>query len=734
MTARTNGMTTAGQSAGVGAENASDGLPQTLWRHKGVVGGSLLLALVIGLIACARAVPTYPSSSQLLFEQTRSRLAGTDSLVISDTYLHAQCELLKSTPILDDAAKALKSQDLRSLRGGSDITAVLQRGLDVSVGKDDGILTVTYASPFAVDSASIVNTVVKTYVNYESQHRKNTALDTLSLLQREKDNRDREVTEGRREMTEFRKVHPDVSFGTDRGNIINQKLAKLSDELTDAQTRTIDLKAQNDSLASQLAAQPPKAAAGNAGSEADPAWVRGELNRARMNLEALASRFPESNPNVQQAKTYVDHLKQMLSDSERADLAGVFAQTASQLDVAQRREAELKKAFAVQETVASNLNTQMAEFGRQQEQVLRAEREISDLDRQIELIDRTQDVPLDVRILEEAKPALTPHGTKSQTLGMAVVLGLLVGVGLSLGLDVLDQRLRSPEDVRSVLGLPVLGVIPHQAGKLSAAACGLIAHSDPMSEVAEAARSVRTAVYFASRSNPAKVILVASPTHGDGKSTFVSNLAIAMAQAGSRTLLLDTNFRDPALGTIFDIQPAAGLSEVLSGRMTTERAISRTPVEGLEVLPAGPIPRNPSEMLNSPAFAKLIETLADRYQCILMDSPPVLSVTDARILGATADLTLFVVRTGVTSRKAADQGLDMLLSVGSRVLGAVVNDVVRRRPNPRIRSVLRSFNPVQDETDRSPRAFRGHTADTGLPLGDVDHHDVQSSQQVNLLD
>jgi succinoglycan biosynthesis transport protein ExoP len=709
MTARSNITASAGTQGGTGHEVTSDGLPQTLWRHKEIVVGSLTLALLIGVVAVVRTVPTWESFSKLLFQQERSKLAGTDSLVISDTYLHAQCELMSSTPILDDAAKTLKPMHLRSLAGTTDITSMLQHGLDLSVGKDDGILTVSYSSPFASDSAAIVNTVVQTYVVYESQHRKNTALDTLSLLQREKDTRDREMTEGRTEMAEFRKLHPDVSFDTDKGNIINEKLAKLSDELTDAQSQTMDLQAENDSMKAQLAAHPVEGAT-SAGATADPAWVRGELGRARLNLETLASRFPENNPNILQARADVSRLNEMLAQSEHTELAAKMSQTAADLDVAQRRESELKKAFAQQETVAATLNTEMADYGRREEQVNRAEREIADLDRQIELIDRTQDVPLDVRILEEAKPASSPHGTKSQTLGMAAVLGLLVGVGVSLGIDVLDQRLRSPEEVRGVLGLPVLGVIPHQQGKLSMAACGLIAHYDPMSEVAEAARSVRTAVYFASRSTPAKVVLVASPTQGDGKSTFVSNLAIAMAQAGSRTLLVDTDFREPALRTIFDIQTAAGLSEVLSGRTTLDRAISRTPVEGLEVLPSGPIPRNPSEMLNSPAFAALIESLAERYQCILLDSPPVLSVTDARILGATADITLFVVRTGATSRKAADQGLDMLLSVGSRVLGAVVNDVTRRRASQRVRGASRFLETIAEEQARAVRAGRAHGA------------------------
>jgi capsular exopolysaccharide synthesis family protein len=218
-----------------------------------------------------------------------------------------------------------------------------------------------------------------------------------------------------------------------------------------------------------------------------------------------------------------------------------------------------------------------------------------------------------------------------------------------------------------------------------------------MSDIAEAARNVRTALFAAARSTAVKTILVTSPRRGEGKSTFAANLAIAMAQAGSRTLLIDANFGEQGVQKIFGVRKISGFSNVLAGHIAIDTAICRTPVERLEVLPSGQLPPNSADLLNSSAFSRLMEHVCDRYQCVIVDASPVLATSDARILGASADITLYVVRTGLTEAKAADQGLDQLLSVGCRVLGAVVNDVAFRYATARSRGILRELDTMSPD-------------------------------------
>jgi capsular exopolysaccharide synthesis family protein len=256
----------------------------------------------------------------------------------------------------------------------------------------------------------------------------------------------------------------------------------------------------------------------------------------------------------------------------------------------------------------------------------------------------------------------------------AIVLGMLLGGGLAILRDRNDGRMRSIEEIQTVVGMPILGVVPAMSGRRTAVARAMTVHLDPRSVVAEAYRTIRTALYFGADGSRCKTLLVTSPEPGDGKTTSASNLAIAIAQTGRSVLLLDADFRKPTQHKNLDIKDSLGLSSVLAGREPLERAIQRTGVEGLDILPCGPIPANPSEILNSREFGELIDTLATRYDHIIFDSPPVNAVTDARILGAVCDATILVLRADKSTKKAGEHARNALLTVGARVLGAIVND------------------------------------------------------------
>jgi capsular exopolysaccharide synthesis family protein len=200
----------------------------------------------------------------------------------------------------------------------------------------------------------------------------------------------------------------------------------------------------------------------------------------------------------------------------------------------------------------------------------------------------------------------------------------------------------------------------------------------PKSVIAEAYRTVRTAVFFGVPKGEAQTILVTSPAAGDGKSTLASNLAITMAQAGQKTLILDADFRRPMQHNIFQIDNKMGLSSIIAGRHTASEATQAGPVERLDLIPSGPEAPNPSEMLNSDAFAEMLKDLSERYDRIIIDSPPVAPVADSKILGALCDIALLVLRAEKSTRRHSQHARDGLLSVGAHILGAVVNDVSRK--------------------------------------------------------
>ena len=204
-------------------------------------------------------------------------------------------------------------------------------------------------------------------------------------------------------------------------------------------------------------------------------------------------------------------------------------------------------------------------------------------------------------------------------------------------------------------------------------------HLESRSVVAEAYRTIRTAVFFGAPKEDAKAIHITSPAPGDGKSTLASNLAITMAQAGQRTLVLDADLRKPVQHKIFEVDDDKGLSSVLAGRDTIEQAIRPGVVDNLDILACGPDVPNPSELLDSDVFRETLKKLTERYDRVIIDSPPVGPVADAQILAAICDITVLVLRAEKSTRRQAQHARDSLLSVGAQLLGAVVNDVQQRR-------------------------------------------------------
>jgi capsular exopolysaccharide synthesis family protein len=215
---------------------------------------------------------------------------------------------------------------------------------------------------------------------------------------------------------------------------------------------------------------------------------------------------------------------------------------------------------------------------------------------------------------------------------------------------------------------------PHPAGQTMSQHGQEICHK-PRSVVAEAYRTIRTAVFFGVPKDEAKTILVTSPAPGDGKSTLVSNLAIAMAQAGQKTLVFDCDFRKPVQQIIFNGNNEKGISNIFAENLPPNKVIQHGSVAGLDILTRGPEVPNPCELLNSTAFTQLLKKLSERYDRVIIDSAPVTAVADSQILSAVSDVTILVLRAEKSTRRLSQLAMHMLLSVGARVLGVVVNGV-----------------------------------------------------------
>lgn len=649
-----------------------DAMAQIIWRQRRVVFIVFAICLLAGAIWLLQARRGYTGTSRIYVEQSGPKLVKDGESRLSENYLNTQCELIKSTPILALALGSPQVQAIDSLRKID--TVWLKKELTVEPGKHDDIITVSLELPDPVSSATLVNAVVDAYVTFQTNHRRSTANEALAILSAEKQKRDEELQGKIRQLMDLKESAGTLTFDNDKGNPVLQRLTSLSDALTAARMETVNARSDYEEARRILGDDPEKLKqvehqqnlSGVAvASVAEANLIRAQLFQMQQQLEDLKRQYMPEHPLVRTQQQRIDQL-----------IVAYVAATYQRWNTAQLREQSLQQAFDAQQKLALEQSAKAARYSRLDAEVKRLEQVSDNLDARMRELSLQGASVLDINILETAHPDGRPTSpVLPRVLAIVIAAGLVLGTAAAFIRDRMDQRLHSPDEVKSALGMPVLGTIPRMPARLTPQARGTRVQLEPTSDVAEAYRNVRTAVYFGLTEGRARTLLITSPEAGDGKTTLAANLAIAMAQAGQRVLLVDADFRGPSLHKIFGTDDAVGLSSVLCAGLPVDQAVRSTDIGGLDLLACGPIPRNPSEILNSPEFNEILGDLASRYDQILLDSPPVQAVTDARIISAACEVTLLVLNADRSSRKTAETARDSLLAVGANLLGIIVNDV-----------------------------------------------------------
>ncbi|MGH9126798.1 MAG: polysaccharide biosynthesis tyrosine autokinase, partial [Acidimicrobiales bacterium] len=277
------------------------------------------------------------------------------------------------------------------------------------------------------------------------------------------------------------------------------------------------------------------------------------------------------------------------------------------------------------------------------------------------------------------KPATTPTSPASprplRDAILAIAAGLILGVGAALVLDQLDDSIKSPDDLeRTIPRIPNLAVIPYVGAWKAKDQTLVVSVTDPKAPAAEAYRSLRTALQFAGLDRPFRNVQVTSPSQGEGKTTTLANLGVALAQVGQRVVLVDCDLRRPRIHQFFGLDNEVGFTSVVLGHVPADAALQDAPdIPGLQILPSGPLPPNPAEMLASSRCGEVLTALQAEADILLIDSPPVLPVTDAAVISGMADVTLLVVTAGFTTRRQAAKAVETLGQVEAPLLGTILN-------------------------------------------------------------
>ncbi|NYF97380.1 polysaccharide biosynthesis tyrosine autokinase [Janibacter cremeus] len=306
-----------------------------------------------------------------------------------------------------------------------------------------------------------------------------------------------------------------------------------------------------------------------------------------------------------------------------------------------------------------------------------------------------------VTLVEPASTNSTPTSpVPARNLALGLVLGLLLGLGLAMLRHLLDTTVRTDDDVEEVTEQPIIGAVHFdpRAGKEP-----LIVQSDPSSPRSEAFRAVRTNLMFVDAANHPRTMLITSSIPGEGKSTTIANLALTLAQSGSRVCLVEADLRRPRLLEYLGLEGSAGLTDVLIERAEIDDVLQPYGADRLDVIGAGAIPPNPSELLASDPMSHVLAQLSVRYDYVLIDTPPVLPVTDAVVLSTKVDGVILLVGTTIVRKEQLESTLESLGAVDNTLLGLVLNRVGHASSGGYGSGYYGYYSPEHHPTSRSAR-------------------------------
>lgn len=475
----------------------------------------------------------------------------------------------------------------------------------------------------------------------------------------------------------------------DQSNMLREEMKQLNDALTLVRTRREELAARREELVKINPENPADLPSSELLRSDLLTHLRSQYEEAiRMRDGLLGEGKGHNYPDVKEADARAEAAKKALT----SEIRNIQRALDKDLAVIKRQEGGLSGLFERAKKQALDLNLLEIEYNR----LHRAKENNEKLYSLV--LERTKESDLarvlrvnNIRVLDRPLvPRLPVRPQVSRNIGIGVFLGLLLGVAAALGRGLLDRTIKTPDEVENDLGLPFLGLLPEfeqgaevsrgngkrRRGRPKPRAVGheLWVHEYPTSGIAEAARTIRTNLLFMAPDKPYKRLLVTSAGPSEGKTTVATCIAIVMAQAGQRVVLIDCDLRRPRVHRIFRKGSEVGVTTALLEE-SIDDCVLDTGVPNLSVIPAGPIPPNPAELLHSEKFKNFLAQVSERFDRVIIDSPPVVPVTDAAVLSTQVDGTVLVIRAFKTKKDMARHAARALSDLGATKAGAVLNAV-----------------------------------------------------------
>jgi len=669
--------------------------------------------VVIVSIGTFTTTPVYMATTRVLIDRENQYMPNINALYTdfySEDYYHTQYELIRSGAV---AAKVVKNLNLQNnpefnpaarRSNGSALSELfgmlknifvttknipegkipdvpllvlakqIQGGLRVEPVKNSRMVNISYEYHDPNLAAAIANGIANAYVEQVLDIKMGTAKHAVEWMSKKIEEQKKLLEESQRALQEYMK-DKDIVELENKEALTPQKLQSLSSQLVMAENKRKEAEAlysQVKELTGNLAgALTVPAIAG------DPVMqsLRTEEIKIEKDVMEMSKKYGEKHPQMIRLKEDLRAVQDRMSSEAKRIITSIR----NEYELARAREAGLRSSLAQGKGEALSLSEKSIQYGVLKREVESNQQIYDALLKRIKETSLIEEVKsFNIYIVDMAEVPKSPIRPKRfLNVLLSVIVGLFGGVAIAFFLEYVDNTFKRPDDVEEKLSLPLLGVIPSFNKAGSDERLETITHTNQKSTFSETYRTLRTSILL-STVEPVKSVVVTSSLEDEGKTTTAINLAIALAQMEKMVLLVDADLRKPKIHNVFGSENSIGLSSFLA-RQVVRDMIKTSPIPHLSVITSGPLPPNPSELLGSQRMKEFLNIVNEKFDIVIFDTAPLVTVTDTTILSNVVDGTVMVIRSGKTTFEVAKRGAKLLRDINAKILGVVLNGVDTER-------------------------------------------------------
>jgi capsular exopolysaccharide synthesis family protein len=691
-------------------------------KRKGTIITFFLLTLIIVIIATFTATPMYMANTRVLIEKNSDSLTNRYQYSAHDPeFLETQHQLIKSAAVVEKVVNSLNpekmydaffskkkekisylhrmlnwtkdqflsfkeligieklfssSNGLVNKKIMSDMTVpltkaqqlenVIKAGISVGPVANSRVVQIGYLSDNPAVAMKVANSIAQAYIDELVDMQMEVSGYSIGWMGKKAESQREKLEASERDLNNYKKKH-DIVTVENRLTVLPERLSELSKNLTKAETKRKELLAVYNQVKNvkRDALETVPVIVENASVDS----IRQKILMTEQKISELSKKYGPRHPKMIAVKNELKSLK-----NEKYKALEVAVQTLkNEYRLTQSNERDLKELLEQTKFQASMLGEKSIQLGMLQRKV-NTNRYLYDAlitkMKEKGITEKSQTV--NVWVIETAQyPRFPAKPNKKRNILLGIILGLFGGIGLAFFLEYLDNTVKTPEDVEERFNIPVISTIDVLNKKDETLVQNVL--MDPSSLISESFRGLRTSVFLSSADNPPKSLLITSMIPGEGKSSVAACLGASMAQTGKKILLIDADMRRPVQHKNFNCENTTGLSTLLAGVSQEEDSIHLNILDHLDLITSGPIPPNPSELLSSSKLQHLLDKFSSSHDMIIIDTPPLVSVTDPVILCRNVDGVIIVTWSGKTTNDILRKGFKQLAEINAPITGVVLN-------------------------------------------------------------